>query len=181
MSDRSDDVSRDDMVSAYSQTSFPAALVLLFLFVVTAWLGLGCFGSDSKSDTVVVVTTNIVDGRTVVVTNTVPADSVDAPAVQAEGPRVLYTKSDRILEGREFTTPWCAAPGAGLITAEVDWEEEGTMSAWLREGDILRRRQWHGRQPIVFSHPTAAGAGWNVHISAGVTTRFTVKISYVPE
>ena len=181
MSDRTNDDLRDDLVSAHTQTRFPAGLVLLFLFVVTAWLGLGCFGSDSKSDTVVVVTTNIVDGRAVVVTNTVPADSVEAADVQASGPRVLYTKSDRILEGRDFNTPWCAAPGPGLITAEVDWEEDGTMSAWLREGDILRRRQWHGRQPIVFSHPTVAGAGWNVHISAGVTTRFSVTITYVPE
>ncbi len=188
-------VTRNGTPAGYPQGNLPAVLLLFGLFVVGAWLGLGCFSSsDSGNDTIVVVTTNIIDGEPVIVTNVVPADSVDAPEAAeqpdepaeaaeepAAGPQVLYTTKTRILEGRDFSTPTYGAPGAGVITAVVDWEEAGTMSAWLREGDTLRRRQWHGEAPIVLSHPTDAGADWNVHISAGVTTTFSVKIAFAPE
>ncbi len=189
-------VQRNGTPCGYPQGNVPAVLLLLCLFVLGAWLGFGCLSSsDSGKDTIVVVTTNVIDGQTVIVTNVVRADAADSPEPAAEapdrdaevagqpeaGPQVLYTTETRIVEGRDFTTPTYGAPGVGVITAVVDWEEAGTMSAWLREGDTMRRRQWHGEKPITLSHPTDAGAGWNVHISAGVTTTFSVTIAYAPE
>jgi hypothetical protein len=146
-------------------------LYVLCLLPVTMFLA-AC-DDDGGGGTQVVVVTNVVDGQTIVVTNTITPPE----------PENLYNSTLSVADGATAQTDDVTAPDDGTITAVADWNGGGGLHVRLLRNGVPQTGA-HQESPITMTAATDDGINWAVwieNVDSPGAKNVHVTIGYLPE
>ena len=126
-------------------------------------------GSDSQ----VAVVTNVVNGETIVVTNTITPPE----------PQNLYNSTLSLPAAGMVQTDAVTAPDDGTITAAADWSGGGALHVRLLRNGVAQTGTID-ESPITMSAKTDDGINWVVRLdndSSPGAKNVHVTIGYLPE
>ncbi len=177
------DTIRNSTISAYPQRFLSVGLVLLCFVVGGALLGQGCLhsSSDNGNDT----SESGTEDESGSENNGDPSAAESGSESNGDpsaGPETLLQQTIKLQAQSSRTTSLQEAPANGEISAVVEWEPSGPISAGLFEGSVPREAEENQSQmPITFSHSASEGSSWAVGLFSQESKAVTVTISFVPD